>query len=173
MREYRVVEDQDEAKRPKQKFHGVRKVSPHKQREVEKQKPDTAKLGVEEIPYNLLLKIDKMVLKQLKNYISPDFLKAFAKENNIIIRSMSSTTMNNHKDDDHPSNLHQHHQSLQNKIQLQPTNPSTSAFNQDPAADNPSEIPGYAQESSNTNALQTFPHTLPTTTMEIDLDEYE
>ena len=47
------------------------------------------KLKPDEIPHNLLLKIDKMVQAKLKD-ITPEFLNLFAKENNIIIRNSTS-----------------------------------------------------------------------------------
>eukprot|EP00347_Sterkiella_histriomuscorum_P000569 403375343 len=146
MKEYQTIEDQEDKKRQKHQYNGVKKISPHKKREVEKQNPDSSKLKEDEIPYKLLLKIDKMVQLKLKD-ITPDFLKAFARENNIILRSSG-------KEED----LYVQQQDYQAYLQQMQQN--TQKINhQDMAADNPksnSEI-----RFQNTKAV------------EIELNEYE
>jgi hypothetical protein len=72
MKEYQVIEDQEAKKRGKHKPNGVRKVSPYKKREVERDYADPTKLKPQEIPFPLLEKIDKLVRKQLKSLTDED-----------------------------------------------------------------------------------------------------
>ncbi len=80
MKEYRIVEDQEELKRPKYQFNGVKKVSHLIVKETEKKEHDVLKLKQSELPVSILLKIDKLINTQLREQINPDFIKNYIKQ---------------------------------------------------------------------------------------------
>ena len=77
MKEYRIIEDQEAEKHPRNRQSQARRVSPCKKREAEKEMADPTKLEAREIPLVLLDKIDRMIRKRIKNV-------AFKKEQDVI-----------------------------------------------------------------------------------------
>ena len=66
MKEYRTIEDQEDAKRAKYKENYVRPVADRLLREMQKNPADIFKLGDEELPESVLYNIDKLIRKKLK-----------------------------------------------------------------------------------------------------------
>lgn len=79
MREYWTIEHQRVKKGSKHKPDCVRKVSPHKKREVTNEIADPTKLKPHELPYSILDKIDRLIKKKLKS-VTNEELMAYAKQ---------------------------------------------------------------------------------------------
>ena len=77
MKEYKIIEDQSDAKRPIYQFNGAKYVSPLKLKETQKHDHDVLKLRQQELPVSILMKIDKLINTQLREQINADFIKSY------------------------------------------------------------------------------------------------
>ena len=65
MKEYKIIEDQEYAKRDKKKIHMIRSISQRKVKEREKDVVNPLKLERGEIPDNILYQIDKLINEKM------------------------------------------------------------------------------------------------------------